>query len=351
MLSLKKNSGRCLEPSVGDGAFMQSLNNAVGIELDKSVITDKNVLRQDFFSYSVKNKFDTVIGNPPYVRYRDILANTKKILPMSLFDLRSNLYLFFIYKSILHLNEGGELIFITPRDFIKATSSMGLNEMLYKDGSFTHFYDLGDGNVFDGATPNCAIWRWVKGKKGRKMKTGGSFCFSNGQIWFGDKHSSVLGDYFDVKVGAVSGADAIFTSEKRGNISMVCSTTATDRKTRKMIYNIKDSSLRKHKHTLINRKIKKFNEDNWWQWGRGYHEKEGERIYVNCKTRNKKPFYISEDTAYDGSVLALFPKQTLNISKMCDALNKVHWDRLGFVCGGRHLFTQRSLTAAPVEPH
>ena len=44
-------------------------------------------------------------------------------------------------------------------------------------------------------------------------------------------------------------------------------------------------------------------------WGRNYYEAEGERIYVNCKTRNNKPFYKSDVKAYDGSVLALIPQK------------------------------------------
>jgi tRNA1(Val) A37 N6-methylase TrmN6 len=64
-----------------------------------------------------------VIGNPPYVRYRDIGAATRKLLRQDGFDERSNLYLFFIEKCVRHLAPGGELIFITPRDFLKATSA------------------------------------------------------------------------------------------------------------------------------------------------------------------------------------------------------------------------------------
>ena len=31
----------------------------------------------DFFQYSIENKSDTIIGNPPYVRYQDIPKDTK----------------------------------------------------------------------------------------------------------------------------------------------------------------------------------------------------------------------------------------------------------------------------------
>lgn len=347
MLSLRNNKGRVMEPSVGEGAFFSALENtAVGLEIDPALTSDDRVLNADFFAYPLHNKFATIIGNPPYVRYQDIRKSTKKLLP-DLFDKRTNLYLFFINKCIAHLENKGELIFITPRDFIKATSARLLNTRLYDEGAITHFYDLGDSKIFADYSPNCAIWRWEKGRKSRKTQSGGDFRCRNGQIWFGDGTASILGDYFNVKVGAVSGADKLFT-HKKGELSFVCSTTAKDGKTKRMIYNKEDAVLRQHKAALLNRKIRKFDESNWWQWGRGYYDKEGARIYVNCMTRHKKPFFVSKDTAYDGSVMALFPKTSMDLHLVAEQLNKIDWSKYGFACGGRLLFTQRSLFNAPL---
>ena len=350
MLDLRQNKGSILEPSAGDGAFMSLLEkNAVGIEIDPATSDDERVLRSDFFQYPRDNRFDTIIGNPPYVRFQDISERTKQILPMEGFDARSNLYLFFIAKSMDHLAPKGELIFITPRDFLKATSARNLNDRLYKEGSITHYYELGDATIFDGATPNCAIWRWKKGRKSRKMETGRLFCCNEGQIWFGDKSQDRLGDYFDVKVGAVSGADDVFTNKQRGCTYMVCSTTAKDGQPKRVIYNRKDQSLRKHKSRLLLRKIRRFDETNWWEWGRKFCARIGSRVYVNGKTRNKQPFFASEIEAYDGSVLALFPKTRIDAKRAAKELNQVDWERLGFVCDNRFLFTQKSLANAPVS--
>ena len=350
MLSLRRNKGSVLEPSCGDGSFLKKLENtAVGIEIDKNIIKDPRVLYTDFFNYSLKNKFHSIIGNPPYVRFQDIEDNTKKRLDMSLFDQRTNLYLFFIKKCIEHLLPKGELILITPRDFIKSTSAIKLNELLYKEGSMSHFYDLGDQNIFKRFSPNCAIWRWVKDIKQKELANAKKFIFKNGQLLFDtQKETESISDYFDVKVGAVSGADNIFINAK-GNKNFVCSTTAKDKELRTMIYNKKDRSLNKYKQTLLQRRIRKFDESNWWEWGRKYHEKEGERIYVNCKTRNSKPFFQSDITAYDGSVLALFPRKKINLSRAVEKLNKTNWNKKGFVCGGRLIFSQRSLQNIPIE--
>jgi adenine-specific DNA-methyltransferase len=79
-----------LEPSCGDGVFIDGLiktgyidkiTSITAIEIEKSeakklknhVIDEKkvNVLNKDFFDfykqYSDKNKYDLILGNPPYV--------------------------------------------------------------------------------------------------------------------------------------------------------------------------------------------------------------------------------------------------------------------------------------------
>ncbi len=97
------------------------------------------------------------------------------------------------------------------------------------------------------------------------------------------------------------------------------------------------------------RGIRRFDESNWWEWGRKFCQRTGPRIYVNGKTRNKKPFFVSEVESYDGSVLALFPKNGINIEKASEKLNNMDWATLGFVCDGRLIFSQRSLSTTPME--
>lgn len=129
---------------------------------------------EDFFALRTVHIFDTIIGNPPYVRYQDIFSDTKKLLTPyeKIFDKRSNLYLFFIYKCILHLKDKGELIFITPRDFLKSTAAIKLNQFIFDKGSITDLIDLGDKKIFATAQPNCIIWRFEKGNFVRRTRDG-----------------------------------------------------------------------------------------------------------------------------------------------------------------------------------
>ena len=400
MLALRRNKGAVLEPACGDGAFLAKLpasSFVTGVETDESLAAAarkrsarfphrrRAVVLSDFFAYPVSRKFDTIIGNPPYVRCQDIPSSTKKRLSFHYFDRRTNLYLFFIEKCLRHLRTNGEMILITPRDFLKATSARKLNEELYRRGSITYFRELGDEAVFAGYSPNCAVWRYQKDFYDRRLPAIApgeerQFNYFNGQLWIGPQQSGPpkvgpqrgavprgdpaemsqqgadpairgkLSDFFDVKVGAVSGADSLFLNEKRGNADMVFSATAQTGKTRRMIYNRKDKSLFPYKRELMRRKIRPFNESNWWEWGRKYCERDQERVYVNCKTRNPKPFFTHSSREYDGAVMALFPKKTgADVQEAAARLNSIDWAALGFECGGRLLFTQRSLSNAPIS--
>ncbi|MDR2151631.1 MAG: class I SAM-dependent methyltransferase, partial [Helicobacteraceae bacterium] len=281
MLQLRRNFGRALEPSCGDGAFSRHLSNCVSIEIDREWRYD-NALNIDFFDYPLSEKFDTIIGNPPYVRYQDIPLETKRKLQSKMFDERTNLFLFFIEKSINHLNDGGELIFITPREFLKATSSAKLNRYMYDQGTITDIIDLGDRRVFEGFSPNCVIFRFEKDNFSRQTNISKRFTFNNGQLLFTDNdYSLVFSDIFFVKVGAVSGADKIFTSDRYGNADFVCSSTLKNGKTKRMIFNAYVPYLDRFKNELIARRIRSFDQSNWHQWGRLHHITDKKRIYVN----------------------------------------------------------------------
>ena len=81
-----------LEPSCGDGAFHKvKTADSVFIEIDKNVVGDQDVLVMDFFDYLVDEKFDTIIGNPPYVDNSLFEIHHKTNIKV-----QANLYLYFI---------------------------------------------------------------------------------------------------------------------------------------------------------------------------------------------------------------------------------------------------------------
>ncbi len=372
MLRLRHNSGRVLEPSCGDGAFLRHLHHTVGIELDP-LQCPPGAHNMDFFAYPVGEKFDTVIGNPPYVRYQDIAPATRALLHQDGFDGRSNLYLFFIQKCVHHLAPGGELIFITPRDFLKSTSSLRLNRWLHERGTITHAIELGDARIFADALPNCLIWRYELGNLSHNTawaqigqgddiahgldhphwqyrhfsECGGHLLFSRGE------YTLTLALVAAVRVGAVSGADDIYVSDRDGNRDFVSSGTVASGQTRRMIWcepgEPPPPALLPHRKRLLARRIRSFDDSNWWQWGRGYPQSNAPRVYVNTKTRRPKPFFIHPCLNFDGAVLGVFPRRTgADLAAFREARNAVDWADLGFICDGRYLFSQRSLENAPL---
>ncbi len=352
MLALRGRRGSVLDPACGDGAFSSRIPGCMAIEIDPRV-APHDALVMDFFAYPEHEKFDTIIGNPPYVRYQDITDTTRALLDVTRFDGRSNLYLFFIEKCLRHLKPGGELIFVTPRDFLKATSSAGLNKLLHEQGTITDLIELGDASVFSGVTPNCMIWRFEKDNFSHLTTDGRRARLAGGQLLFTrNEYTTPLSEVFFVKVGAVSGADDVFANEALGNVDFVCSTTRKTGQTRRMIYNQWLPELDAHKERLINRGIRRFDESNWWQWGRHHHLSPRPRVYVNNKTRHREPFFLHPSIHYDGSVLALFPHNpAIDMEGLTRALNAVDWEELGFVCDGRYLFSQRSLEDTLLPAH
>lgn len=353
MLALRRNKGRVLDPACGNGAFSKQIPGCVAIELDP-VHCPHEAKNIDFFAYPEAQKFSTIIGNPPYVKARDILPATRSHVRSRLLDGHANLYLHFIEKCVRQLEAGGELIFITPRDFLKATGAKKLNTWLFDYGTITDFEDLGDAKIFADATPNCAIWRYEKGNLSHKLNDGRRMTQSGGQLMFARGIYNVpLQEVFVVKVGAVSGADEIFSEPEFANTDFVCSHTATSGATRPMIYLDAQGPiayLEMFKQRLLARRVTKFDESNWWKWGRRHFVSNSPRIYVNQKTRNARPFFRHTCNNYDGAVLALFPHRselsTAQLKRLTELLNDVDWNELGFVCDGRYLFAQRSLAHA-----
>lgn len=344
MLALRQRRGRSLDPAAGDGAFSTRLAGCEAIEIDPRV-APPGARVMDFFRLPLEEKFETIVGNPPYVRYQDIPPGTLAQLDSMMFDGRSNLYLFFIEKAVRHLRRGGELIFIVPREFTKLTAARKLNAFLYQEGDITDFIETGDARIFGSHNPNCAIFRFERGRFTRRLNDGRHFALVDGQLMFlRSDYRLPLSELFDVKVGAVSGADEIF-EHPEGNAEFVCSSTIDSGRTRRMLFGSPHPHLEAHRERLLSRRVRSFDESNWWQWGRLHHVSAAPRIYVNAKTRRARPFFRHDCLNYDGSILALFPNYPdMDLNLAAEMLNDaIDWQELGFVCDGRFLFSQRSL--------
>jgi hypothetical protein len=216
MVSLKQNSGAVLEPSSGAGHFLRLLPDALGVEIDESVIPSDlldRVIVGSFFDLPTTEKFLTCIGNPPYVNGKLItkewFGEWIPRLPTT-----ANAYLHFIDKCLDHLEFNGELIFIVPAGLLSDTSKGAtLRQRMVKEGAFTHIYNT-CGVEWDTAAVDTIIFRWVKGARQESVLVESgerrTLVERNGFLWLVPFNAvGFFGDFFKATVGAAPHALAI----------------------------------------------------------------------------------------------------------------------------------------------
>ena len=152
MVSLVKQGkeAKVLEPSCGKGVFLKMLykygfKNIKGYEIDATLDNPYNVVEyESFIGSPLSERFNVVIGNPPYIRWKNLEDNLKRELAQS--DLWNKYfnslcdYLFiFILKSIEQLKENGELIFICPEYWLNTTHSETLRNYMCVNGFFLRY--------------------------------------------------------------------------------------------------------------------------------------------------------------------------------------------------------------------
>ena len=110
--------------------------------------------------------------------------------------------------------------------------------------------------------------------------------------------------------------------------------------------------LTEHKTELIDRKIRKFTENNWFEWGalRNYNrvtDKLGEDcIYVRMLTRDTEVAFVDKLSYFGGGLIALIPKADVShkpdLSKTVALLNSKEF-RENYLYSGRFKIGQRQL--------
>lgn len=183
MVSLitKPYSSLILEPACGNGQFLLSLakkgfTNINAYEIDKTIInTNFNVLNQSFVNCDEKNKYDVIIGNPPYIRWKNLEQNLKDELEInelwksncnSLCDYST----IFILKSIQLLKDKGELIFITPEYWLSTTHAKKIRNFILQNGAISQIIHFNETHIFKNVSGSFIIFKFIKnGDKNQKI--------------------------------------------------------------------------------------------------------------------------------------------------------------------------------------
>ncbi len=176
MLTVSKDSP-ILEPSAGEGIFLDvlqsnSYTNCCGIEIDSSLTKKEShkIINTSFVSWNVDRKYSAIIGNPPYIRWRNLdqdLQDEVKAHKMwgELFNSLSDYLSVFIVNSILNLADGGELIFITPSFWMHTKHASKLRDWMLQQGSIVEIVDFGESKVFPKVSSAIIIFKYIKNRQ------------------------------------------------------------------------------------------------------------------------------------------------------------------------------------------
>jgi adenine-specific DNA-methyltransferase len=200
----RANPSAVLEPACGDGRFLRCFGETfgfhhklIGVEINPchplpslgepkgggkncNAISDVGgsgggivqVIQADFLLWEPNEKFDIVIGNPPYGIVGDeshyplhVLRERKAEYKRRICTWRGkyNLYGAFIERSVRLLKSGGRLVFIVPTTWLVLDDFVLLRRFLAQRGGLEVFYV---GRVFPKVNVSCVILRFTLGGRG-----------------------------------------------------------------------------------------------------------------------------------------------------------------------------------------
>ena len=187
MINLIKDNinsqSKILDPCIGPNTFLNILSESSnqcymkGFEVDKQLIgfetqkffthPKRELINGSFFESPINEKFDFIIENPPYVR-QELLSsgiNAKTIITntfsTSMIPAQSNLYVYFLLKSILHLKDKGIMVAVIYDSWLYSSFGNFLKESLLKWGyveSIFHFRK----NAFDNIEVGATVIKFIK---------------------------------------------------------------------------------------------------------------------------------------------------------------------------------------------
>jgi adenine-specific DNA-methyltransferase len=156
-----KDEMKILEPSCGDGSFLRSIKKIlktkkynidridaveyIGEEADKSEkivenIENANVINDDFYNFYVncKDRYNLIIGNPPYIRYQYLTTFQREKQSQVLIKNKMksnkliNSWVFFLVACIELLEKNGTIAFVIPAEIMQVAYAEDLRKYLSK---------------------------------------------------------------------------------------------------------------------------------------------------------------------------------------------------------------------------
>ncbi|MFZ1020091.1 MAG: Eco57I restriction-modification methylase domain-containing protein [Minisyncoccia bacterium] len=159
-----KLSGKKIEKVIEDNIYFTDISKEY-IEktkqnlqkLSKNKINKFNAIVDDFCFHNFSEKFDFIIGNPPYVRIQNLNERREQLQKKYITALNGSIDLYFCFfeQALNLLNENGKICFITPNSHFYSAAGKNLRNLLLphllKIINFDHY------QVFKDATAYTAI--------------------------------------------------------------------------------------------------------------------------------------------------------------------------------------------------
>ena len=175
LISHKKDAP-ILEPSCGKGIFLKMLQengftNVCAYEIDRELAREfPQVKYESFISSPISEKFDVVIGNPPYIRWKNLEPELKDELQQNplwnkYFNSLCDYLFIFILKSIEQLNDNGELLFICSDYWMNTTHSQTLRNYMCQNGYFESIYHFKEAPLFEKVCASFVIFKYIKSQE------------------------------------------------------------------------------------------------------------------------------------------------------------------------------------------
>jgi len=215
---LKPNEkDKCVDISCGSGAFLIELIEYFSNNFNKKI---KDVLKENIFGYDILNynirrakilitiyalernelieekdfnlittdslkhkwedKFEIVIGNPPYIKFQDLDLETRTFLKSEFSTINKgtyNIYFAFFELGFNLLSSKGKLGYITPNNYFTSLSGQQLRHFFHKNNSIYKIIDFNSKKVFDVLTYTCLTFINKKNNRFIEFKKffGGNF--------------------------------------------------------------------------------------------------------------------------------------------------------------------------------
>jgi len=173
----KPSSASILEPGAGEGIFLKVLyekgfKNITAYEIDEQLGKESpiKINYSDFLKIPPKPEFDVIIGNPPYVRWKNIPEEWRSLFRKDKYWKKimnglCDLTYAFIYHAINFLKTYGELIFICPLFWTETVHGKHLREFLSNNGSVELLINLNEAKIFKQVSSTIIIFKYIKNVK------------------------------------------------------------------------------------------------------------------------------------------------------------------------------------------